>query len=105
MNQNRYDEALGVLKGMPSSAARDLRIGIAYAQSGRNDEAKDYLNSALSQHPNLVPAAYTLAMIYEKEKDYGRALGQWNTVLMTARNKKLRELAERHIDLIRELQK
>ncbi|MEW6041452.1 MAG: tetratricopeptide repeat protein [Elusimicrobiota bacterium] len=103
MNENKYEDAIVILEKLTGSNARDLHLGIALSQVGRIDEAKKYLHSVLEKNPGLVVAEYTLAMIYEKEKSYDSALFHWNSVLANSRDKKLRELALRHIELIKEL--
>ena len=101
INEKKYSEAIELLKAMPDSQRRSLHLGIAYAQSDKTDEAKECLLAALKENAGLVPASYTLAMIYEKEKSYDKAYEQWQNVYLNAKSRDLKELARRHIELLK----
>ncbi|MDI6757280.1 MAG: hypothetical protein QME32_04580 [Endomicrobiia bacterium] len=82
------------------TAERFMALGIVHLQRDEYDLSYANLKEALERDPDLPPARYTLAMLYEKKSMPVQALEEWKMFLSVARNKKFREIAVRHIEQI-----
>lgn len=80
------------------TAARFMALGIVHLQRDEYDLSYANLQEALARDPNLAPARYTLAMLYEKKGAHSEALEEWKKFLTISRKKKFREMAEKHIE-------
>ena len=50
-----------------------------------------------------MPAYYTLAMLYEKQKSYIKAKEMWIKVNQLSKDKELKDLAEKHISQLEQV--
>lgn len=105
MNDGKYDKAIEYLRGIdnPDISAK-LILSIAQIQVGKYDEAEIILKEIIDTEPNLLPARYTLAMLYEVQKNYTEAITQWKYLLKLTKEKRIVNLAKKHIKFLREIQ-
>lgn len=66
--QQRYDEAIGAFERVVSTPAAHSNVGMIMAQQGKYSMAKQALNWALSQDPDLVQARTALKWIEMRER-------------------------------------
>jgi tetratricopeptide (TPR) repeat protein len=101
VNDGRTQEAIGILRQEidknPQQFDAHLALGVAYLESGDYASAKSSLEKALAINGSSVPSHYTLAMLYEKERNIGKSISEWRLVLQLSSDKNLRELANKHI--------
>lgn len=101
VNQGKIDQAIAVLhkeiEKNPQGPESYLLLGVAYLEKNEYVSAKNYLEKALTLNPDSIPAHYTLAMLYEKEKSYLKAISEWTKVYQLAGDKNLKELANKHV--------
>ena len=101
VNEGKTDEAITILRDeigkRPDEPDTQLLLGVAYLEKSDYDSAKDALEKALALKPDSVPAHYSLAMLFEKEKNYSRASSEWRKVLLLTADKNLKDLASKHI--------
>jgi len=96
----RFDEAIEILNEAVEenpTARRFMALGVVYLQKNDYDRAYNNLSEALSREPQLPPAIFFMAMLYEKKGMPQDALAQWKNFLQVSRKKHLREVAEKHI--------
>ncbi len=100
-NNGEYEKAITELKTIidqtPDNFHAKLSLGIVYTQSGKYNDAQNMLESAVSQQPDSIPALYALAMVYEKNQQWQKSADQWYKISNLAKDKKLREFAEKHL--------
>ena len=71
---------------LPAANPEATKAGEAYtraveaAQAGRYDEAEAALKEVLAQFPDLAPAHYNLAYVYQKKKDWKAAETEYQRV-------------------------
>ena len=76
-------------------------IAIAYIEEEQFFLAEESLNKALSLQPKAVPAYYMLAMLYEKQKLWDKAIQKWENICKYTKNEKLKELAQKHLEQLK----
>ncbi len=97
---NKSEEAIEILNEAVSenpTARRFMALGVVYLQKGDYDNAYTNLSQAVSMEPDLPPARFFMALLYEKKGMPQDALSEWKKFLSIARKKHFREIAERHI--------
>lgn len=101
VNQGKINEAIAVLhkeiEKNPRGPESYLLLGVAYLEKNEYVLAKNHLEKALALNPNSIPGHYTLAMLYEKERSYLKAVSEWTKVYQLSEDKNLKELANKHI--------
>lgn len=109
LNEGKYKEAIELLKQIyketPSSIELNLSLAIAYVQTDEYEKAKFHLGECLKVKKDLISARYILAMIYEKEKKYEKAIEEWRLIFKISQDKELKEMAEKHIKQIEMIKK
>jgi Tfp pilus assembly protein PilF len=105
LNDGKTKEAIEILNNeIKQDSGSDpltyLALGMAYIDQERYPEALANLESFLKAKPDSVAGHYTMAMLFEKQKDFAKAKDSWEKVLQLARDKELKELAEKHINQI-----
>src|SRR5262245_10711643 len=73
----RYDEALGVARGMKVPAHRDLVEGRVALEQGRPAEALEHFGDALRLWPDNATARYYTALAAEGAGDFERAIAEY----------------------------
>lgn len=101
VNEGRAEEAISMLnQEMQTSQATSethLGLGVAYLQKGDLPAARASLEKAVALKPDSVPAHYTLAMLFEKQRDHDRSLEEWRKVRQFTDDHVLKDLAAKHI--------
>jgi len=101
IGDGKNDEAITLLNSElernPSSSKVYVALGIAYLEKGDYALSKANLEKSLSLNSSSIPAQFTLAMLYEKEKNYTQAAAEWKNVLKLSPDKNLKILATKHI--------
>ena len=101
VNEGRAEEAIGMLnqelQNSPPTPDTHLGLGVAYLQKGDLAGARASLEKAVALKSDSVPAHYTLAMLFEKQRDYRRAVEEWRKVLQYTDDRGLKDLATKHI--------
>ena len=100
VNEGKNDEAIAQIKEdllQKESADKHILIAIAYIEKEEYSLAEENLNKAISLQPRAVPAYYMLAMLYEKQQQWDKAIKQWESIYEYTRNEKLKSLAEKHL--------
>jgi len=82
-----------------------LKIAHLYIQIDYIDQAIEYVNKAIENEPKNPRAYYLLALIYEKKKNYIKAINQWEKVLNYSNTKEMKEIAQKHIDYLKKIKK
>ncbi len=99
INSGKYEEAIKILEG--NNGQSSILLSIAYL------EKKDFVNAkkiALQVWvQNDILSNYILALISEEEKDYEQAIIYWTNVLKNTQDNSLKQLAKKHIDVIRKI--
>jgi tetratricopeptide (TPR) repeat protein len=101
INQGKYKEAVSILEKLstekPDSIEIKFMLGVAYVHLQEYILAESCFNDVLSKSPDYLLAHYYLAMIYEQRKMDIQAINEWNKVVFLTKDKKLLELAKKHI--------
>ncbi|MDI6641277.1 MAG: tetratricopeptide repeat protein [Elusimicrobiota bacterium] len=101
INEEKYQEALTILTTLPESTDKKLLLAIIELQTEKYDEAEKLLKEIIEELPELVPARYNLAMLYEKKKQYKEAISEWEKVFELSKDKSIRSLSIKHIRQLR----
>ncbi len=101
VNEGRAEEAISMLnqdlRTSQATTETHLGLGVAYLQKGDLSAARLSLEQAISMRPDSVPAHYTLAMLFEKQRDFARAAIEWRKVLQHTDDPDLKDLANKHL--------
>lgn len=103
INEEKYEEALKLADILPESTEKKLIVSIIHLQTENYDIAEKYLKEIIKEMPESIPARYNLAMLYEKKKEYGLSIAEWEKVLSLSKDKKMKSLAIKHIRQLRGL--
>uniref|UniRef100_UPI0039B87533 tetratricopeptide repeat protein n=1 Tax=Candidatus Ruminimicrobium bovinum TaxID=3242779 RepID=UPI0039B87533 len=104
INEGKNDEAIAQIKNdllQKETADKYILIAIAYIEEEQFFLAEESLNKALSLQPKAVPAYYMLAMLYEKQKLWDKAIQKWENICKYTKNEKLKELAQKHLEQLK----
>ena len=104
INEGKNDEAIAQIKNdllQKETADKYILIAIAYIEEEQFSLAEESLNKALSLQPKAVPAYYMLAMLYEKQKLWDKAIQKWENICKYTKNEKLKELAQKHLEQLK----
>lgn len=66
----------------PGTAEYLSNEGVRYLNSGQLDLAEGSLSAALKKNPRLVPALHALALVYVYRRDFPKAIGTLNRLLL-----------------------
>lgn len=99
INSGNYDEAIKVMQS--NGGENNVLLSIAYL--GKRDflQAKSFILKSWQQ--NDILSNYILALISEEEKDYDNALRYWGNVLRNVKDNSLKQLAKKHISVIKRI--
>lgn len=89
-NQGRFD--------MITSTVKKYNMSLKYAKEGNIDMATIQLKKIVVQNPQLIKAHQLLALLYMKEKEYGKARKLLNAVLKIDHNNTLAHLYLKEIE-------
>ncbi len=103
INSAEYDKAIEVLNA--DRADTEILLSIAYLGKGELDTAKKFALVYLTKNPLDVVVNYILAFISEEEKDYVSAMRYWEVVLQNSKDKSVKSLAKKHIEVIKKITK
>lgn len=104
INEGKNDEAIAQIKAdllQNETAEKYILIAIAYIEEEKFSLAEESLNKAISLQPKAVPAYYMLAMLYEKQKLWDKAIQKWENICKYTKNEKLQELAQKHLEQLK----
>lgn len=105
LNKGKYNEAIEILKKIynenPKSVEVNISLAISYIQLKKYEKAEKHLLNVLKADKKSVIAHYLLALIYEKKKNYDKAIEEWKLVQKFTKDKKVKSLAEKHIQQIK----
>ncbi len=107
--QGNFEAATSSLRraqlSFPSDALIAYNVGLALMAVRLYDQARDQFERALQQRPDLTPAAYQLASVYERI-DTRQAVARWKHYLELARGKPSEEAwmthAQEHLKRLQE---
>lgn len=80
-----------------------IQIAVLYIEIDELDNAINYLNMAKVMDFKNPIIYYKLAMIYEKKKDYKKAIECWEEVIKHSSKDEIIQIAKKHIKLLTEL--
>jgi len=104
INEGKNDEAIEQIKQdllQNETAEKYILMAIAYIEEEKFNLAEESLNKAISLQPKAVPAYYMLAMLYEKQKLWDKAIEKWDNICKYTKNEKLKELAQKHLEQLK----
>ena len=97
----RLDEAYTQLQLACALEPRDSRmalaLGVVALRLGRFEVAQRSLESSITNDANSIASYYELALLYEKQQAWGRAVDSWNRFLELTRDDVLKLEAQKHI--------
>lgn len=99
INSGNYDEAIKILQS--NDGQNDILLSIAYLGKKDFSQAKSFVLKVYQQ--NDILSNYILALISEEEKDYSTALRCWENVLRNVKDNALKQLAKKHINVIKKI--
>lgn len=105
VNEGKNDEAIAQIKAdllNKETADKYILIAIAYIEKEEYSLAEENLNKAISLEPRAVPAYYMLAMLYEKQQKWDKAVQKWENISKYTKNEELKKLAEKHLEQLKE---
>jgi len=102
INMGSYDEAIKLLESNEEQQ-NDVLLTIAYIGKKDFKTAKVFALQYWLQKENDVLANYLLAFIAEELKEYDTALVYWDNVLKNTKEVSLKQLAKRHINVLKRL--
>jgi tetratricopeptide (TPR) repeat protein len=102
INMGSYDEAIKLLESNEEQQ-NDVLLTIAYIGKKDFKTAKVFALQYWLQKENDVLANYLLAFISEELKEYDKALVYWDNVLKNTKEVSLKQLAKRHINVLKRL--
>jgi len=102
INMGSYDEAIKLLESNEEQQ-NDVLLTIAYIGKKDFKIAKVFALQYWLQKENDVLANYLLAFISEELKEYDTALVYWDNVLKNTKEVSLKQLAKRHINVLKRL--
>jgi cytochrome c-type biogenesis protein CcmH/NrfG len=102
INMGSYDEAIKLLESNEEQQ-NDVLLAIAYIGKKDFKTAKVFALQYWLQKEDDVLANYLLAFISEELKEYDTALVYWENVLKNTKETSLKQLAKRHINVLKRL--
>lgn len=102
--KKKIEEIKQTIPNIKNPIKEYTQIAHLYLEIDEYDNAIDYILKALSIEPQNANLYYTLALIYEKKNDKLKAIESWQNVLKYSKNKKINEIALKHIEVL-QLQK
>lgn len=108
LNDGKTDEAMNIIKTRIESSPKDpdnyMAIGLIYLEQEDYSKAKENFQKTLEISRKNIAAHYMLAMIYEKENNISAAIEKWQRIVKYSKNEELKELAQKHIKQLKQLQ-
>lgn len=100
INNQEYDSAISLLKEI---SPNEILLAISYL--GKKDfmKAEEFALKCWQKNNNDILANYILALISEEKKEYGKAIFYWRNVLNNTKDNSLKQLAKKHIHVLRRL--
>ncbi|MFA5858050.1 MAG: tetratricopeptide repeat protein [Elusimicrobiota bacterium] len=99
-NTGQYAKAIEEFKKVvekdPGNFQATLGLGIVYTHTGEYALAQKFLELAVAAQVESLAARYSLALVYDKNGNWQQAAEQWLKVAGLTKDKKTRELAEKH---------
>lgn len=101
IKEKKYDEASKVLMQAKSADEKsprpDLLLGIMFLKKDSLWEAETHLKAAEKLNPDLAPAQYMLALLYEKKAENEKAILYWNKL---SKNPNFKDMAKKHLQFL-----
>lgn len=103
LNNAKYDEAIKLLE--TDGEQNDILLAIAYLGKKEFNTAKIFALQYWLKNENDILVNYILAFICEELKDYDAATMYWNFVYKNAKNSSIKNLAKKHIEVLKKISK
>lgn len=81
----------------PNDAKMALALGVLALRLGKEEVAQRSLENSIIHDANSIASYYVLAMLYEKQKAWNRAIDSWNRFLELNRDDSLKIEAQKHL--------
>lgn len=101
--KNQIKEIESRLVSIKNPVNEYIKIAHLYTEIDELDMAVEYFQKALLIEPLNANVYFKLALIYEKKKDYKKALENWENCIKYSQNKQITEIAKKHINYIKEM--
>ncbi|MFH1260025.1 MAG: tetratricopeptide repeat protein [Elusimicrobiota bacterium] len=107
--EEKWSEAIEKLRQAYQIDPKDgkicLALGLTLQRSGDTGQALIYLKKSLEINPKSVAPYFSLALIYEKRKNYSLAINCWEEFLNLSDHEHLKNIARKHLKYLRDLNK
>ncbi len=81
----------------PQDPKMALALGVVALRLGKDEMAQRSLENSITYDANSIASYYVLALLYEKQKSWNRAIDSWNRFLELNRDDALKIEAQKHI--------
>ncbi|MGC8867633.1 MAG: tetratricopeptide repeat protein [Elusimicrobiales bacterium] len=98
--KQKIEQIKSTLPSIKNPLKQYIQIAHLYIDIEDYDSAEEYFKKAImldAENPNIY---YMLAMLYEKKNDRTKAIESWRNVIRYSKNKKIIEIAEKHIEIL-----
>ncbi len=107
--EEKWSEAIEKLRQAyqidPNDGKICLALGLTLQRNGDTEQALVYLKKSLEINPKSVAPYFSLALIYEKKRDYSLAINCWEEFLNLSDHENLRNIARKHLKYLRDMNK
>jgi|GEM_PF-1638811 hypothetical protein len=104
INEGNYDDAIQLLES-EEEQQNDILLSVAYIGKKDFKTAKVSALQYWLQHEDNVLVNYLLALISEELKEFDTALVYWENVYKNTKETSLKQLAKKHISVLKRLTK
>jgi hypothetical protein len=104
INEGNYDDAIQLLES-EEEQQNDILLSVAYIGKKDFKTAKVSALRYWLQHEDNVLVNYLLALISEELKEFDTALVYWENVYKNTKETSLKQLAKKHISVLKRLTK
>lgn len=107
LDQGKCEESLEFLQKHLEVYTEDanafLALGLALNGMKEYEKARIQLNRSLKLDPMQASTYFALALVHEKLKSYPEAIEDWNKFIYQTGDEKLKAIAQKHIDLLEDI--
>jgi tetratricopeptide (TPR) repeat protein len=83
-----------------NDATKSLALGLVAVRLGRYDVAQRALEHSITIDANSIASYFVLALLYEKQSVWDRALDCWNRFLPLNQDDELKLIAQKHVQYL-----
>ena len=102
IREGKNDDAIialnTIIEKSPGSSGAHMALGLAYLEKGSYPASRAELERSVALDPSAVSAHYTLALLYEKQKEFALGIEEWKIVQRLSTDKSLTDIAAKHIN-------